>query len=263
MKAQSKYIILTLLLSIVLAACGTSANAAPAEEDLLANAYTAAAATISAQVAASTPADTETPTPTTPAMPTAFILPTNALNTPITQGVVSYSSSSSSSSVSTANGCNNAVFVSDVTISDGTVLAPGASFEKTWEFQNTGTCAWSEDYLLTFLSGSDMDGETTEIGTEVSIGGTGDLSVSLVAPSTEGTYVGYWRLADADGNAFGQSVYVMIVVSDDAATSTPTSTPTSEATSTTEPTSTPTDTPTTEPTSTPTETPTPTATTSG
>jgi hypothetical protein len=258
MKTQSKYIILTLILSVILTACG--ANAAPTEEAALSSIYTAAAATISSELSAATSTPTYTAMPTSAVMPTALTLPTTAPVLPTSQSVVSYSSSSS---VSTANGYNNAIFVSDVTITDGTVLAPGESFVKTWEFQNTGTCAWSEDYVLTFISGSDMDGETTEIGDDVSISATADLSVSLVAPSTEGSYTGYWRLADAAGNLFGQSVYVMIVVSDDAATSTPTSTPTTDATSTSEPTSTPTYTPTTEPTSTPTATPTSGSETSG
>ncbi len=146
-----------------------------------------------------------------------------------------------------------------MTITDGTILAPGESFVKTWEFQNTGTCDWSEEYLLTFVSGNDMDGETAEIGEEVSAGVTGDLSVSLIAPSTEGTYTGYWRLADEDGNLFGQSIYVMIVVSNDAATTTPTPTSTdeTEVTSTSVPTST--STPTIVPTAVPTETAVPTA----
>ena len=60
-----------------------------------------------------------------------------------------------------------------------------------------------------------MDGETTEIDQDVFSGSVGDISVSLVAPDTEGTYIGYWKMADSDGNVFGQWVYVMIVVSDD------------------------------------------------
>jgi len=49
---------------------------------------------------------------------------------------------------STANCGNNALFVSDVTITDGTVLAPGEAFTKTWRFQNTGTCDWDEKYTI-------------------------------------------------------------------------------------------------------------------
>jgi hypothetical protein len=220
-------VILSILL---LSAC--SGNAAPTEEAALDNIYTAAASTLYAQEITVTPM----PTTTTFVTVTPFSLRTTVPITVTAQNVaVSYSSAS------TANGCNNATFVSDVTITDGTILAPGESFTKTWEFQNSGTCAWTENYQITFVSGTGMEGEATVIDQDVEAGDAGDISVSLVAPSSTGSYTGYWRLADEDGNVFGQSVYVMIVVSDDSSTLTPT------ATSTPEPTSTPTAVPTTYP----------------
>lgn len=234
-----------ILLTLLLASCGASTT--QTEEAALSSAYTAAASTLSSQEIFETP----TATPTHFATTTPFSFPTTIPATVVTvQNKVSYVSAS------TANGCNDAIYVSDVTISDGTVLPPGESFVKTWKFQNTGTCDWNENYLITFVSGTDMDGETTELDQDVSTGATGDISVSLIAPESEGTYTGYWRLADEDGNVFGQSVYVMIVVSEDAATATPTLTSTTqsvEATST--PTSTPQNTETFTPTSVPTEIP--------
>jgi cell division septation protein DedD len=252
MKIHSKPIPL-ILLTFLLAACG--ANTAQ-EEAALSDIYTAAAATVGAQASSAVP----TAIRTIAATATPITFPTTTPMTVTSQSADSYSSQS------TANGCNDAVYVSDVTIPDGTVLAPSEAFVKTWKFQNTGTCTWDEDYLLTFVSGTDMDGETTEIDQEVSSGATGEISVSLIAPSSEGSYTGYWRLADESGNAFGQSVYVMIVVSDDASTLTPTPTSTTEAvestpTSTSTPPATETSTPTSIPTATPTETsePSPTA----
>jgi cell division septation protein DedD len=250
MKALSTSLILILLV-LLLTACGVSAT--PTEAVALSDIYTAAASTLSAQSTIAIP----TATPTYIVTPTPFSFPTSMPATVTVQSVVSHSSQS------TANGCNDAAYMSDVTIADGTVLAPGESFVKTWEFQNTGSCDWNENYVLTFISGTDMDGGTIQIDQDVETGSVGDLSVSLIAPDDEGTYTGYWRLADEDGNAFGQSVYVMIVVSDDAATLTPTATTTSEATSTSEPTATVTETPTPVPTSIPTEAPTYTPTESG
>jgi hypothetical protein len=245
MKTQSKLIVMILLV-FILAACGGNTTSTP-EMDVLSLAQTAAAQTLVAQT--STPPATATLFPT--ALPTLGALPTFVSVSPTLQSVTSYTVSGS-----TANGCNNAAFVSDVTIADGTILAPSESFTKTWEFQNTGTCYWDEDFLIMFLSGTDMDSETTEIDQDVLTGSTGDISVYLTAPNTEGTYTGYWRMADSDGNAFGESVYVMIVVSGDAATATPT--PTSEEeeeTATSEPTSTPQPTETLTSTSIPTEIP--------
>jgi hypothetical protein len=254
MKAYLTSVILVLSL-FLLAACGT--NAAQTEEVELSDVYTAVAETLAAQPTSVQP----TATQTVIASPTMFTFSTSIPVTFTPENQVVYSSSGS-----TANGCNNAAFISDVTIPDGTVLAPEEAFVKTWEFQNTGTCDWNEDYRIVFINGTDMDGETTEIDQDVSTGTTAEISASLIAPSDEGTYTGYWRLADDEGNEFGQSVYVMIVVSDDAATVTPTPTPTTEtveSTSTPVPTETATLTPTSMPTATLTETAGPSPTVSG
>jgi hypothetical protein len=222
MKTISTFII-PALLTVVLSACAGNAVATQ-NEDILSNAYTQAAMTIGVQT--STLPATVTAFPTATAM-LNVVPPTFAAVSPTSQSLVSYTVSNS-----TANGCNDAAFISDVTVVDGTVFAPGESFTKTWDFQNTGTCDWNEDYLIVFSSGTQMSGATTEIDQDVLTGASGDVSVSLTAPSTAGTYVGYWRMADEDGNLFGQSVYVMIVVSDSASTVTPTATYTEEATST-------------------------------
>ena len=255
MKTYSTSIVL-IFLAVLLTACG--ANATATSELALNTIYTSAASTLSAQEGSMS--STSPSTMTVFATPTPLSFPTPTLVEAIAtkQSLISYAPTS------TANGCNNAIFIRDVTIADGTVFAPGESFAKTWEFQNTGSCDWNENYLLTFVSGTDMDGATTEIGQDVEVGTTGELSVSLIAPDIEGTYTGYWRLGDEDGNLFGQLVYVMIVVLDDSATLTPTTTltpssptetivtetltstpaPTSESMATSTPTFIPTETPT-------------------
>ena len=72
-----------------------------------------------------------------------------------------------------------------------------------------------------------MDGEDTEIGEYVAPGDVGEVSVTLTTPDTDGTYTGYWILADSSGIAFGSTFYVQIVVSSGLPTSTPTPTPAS------------------------------------
>jgi hypothetical protein len=244
MKTYSKLFALILLV-LSLSACGGNVDITPTEGLSISDVYTAAAMTLTAQ--ASSVTSTTTPLPT--ASPTTWASPTTIPGTPTTQSASYY--------YSTANGCYDAAYVSDVTIPDGTILAPGETFTKIWKFQNAGSCDWNADFVLTFETGTDMDGEDTTVGESVAAGETSSVSVALVAPETEGTYTGYWRLSTDSGAAFGQSVYVLIVVSEDAATATPTST--STPTSTPEDTSvtdTPTSTPT--PSDTPTYTPTPT-----
>ena len=57
-----------------------------------------------------------------------------------------------------------------------------------------------------------MDGVITYVPQEVKPGGVVEISVGLSAPTTPGTYTGYWRLKNADGVFFGKWVSVNIVV---------------------------------------------------
>ncbi len=115
--------------------------------------------------------------------------------------------------------CNAAAYVKDVTIPDGTNLAAGQAFTKTWRLQNAGTCTWSSDYQLVFVDGTAMSGPASvSLGSSVKPGGTIDVSVNLVAPGTEGSYQGNWILRDSNGTRFGlgknadQSFWVKIDV---------------------------------------------------
>ena len=97
-----------------------------------------------------------------------------------------------------------AAYVTDVTISDGTIIAPGESFTKTWRLRNTGTCTWTSGYALVFAGGESMSGPSSQaLPGEVPPGGEIDLSVALVAPAEGGTYRSEWLLQSADGARFG------------------------------------------------------------
>ncbi len=100
--------------------------------------------------------------------------------------------------------CNNITFKGDVTVPDGTEFEAGASFTKTWLLQNTGTCTWTKDYKLVFVSGNAMSGPASQkLNVEVKPGETLQISVNLVAPGESGTHTGYWMLQNASGGRFG------------------------------------------------------------
>jgi hypothetical protein len=254
----NKVVTILFACTLLISACGTDAAATPASTDEaipIEQAYTAAAMTVVSQFnqtaqATSTPLPASTPT----LFPTVTLIGINSLPTAtLFQTILNTSSSA-------ATGCDNSVYLSDVTIPDGTTLTPGESFTKTWSLQNTGSCAWTTAYAITYYSGNSMSGSATVLTDAVSSGGSINVSVDLVAPSTAGTYTGYWRLQNASSVSFGEAVYVQIVVSGSTVTPTATdgdesytSTPTTEATSTKTPT------PTTAPTSAPTATPVPTS----
>jgi len=148
--------------------------------------------------------------------------------------------------------CDKVQFISDVTVPDGTVFGPGTAFTKTWRLKNIGSCTWTTAYQLAFYSGEKMGGpDSLTFPTSVAPGQTVNITVSLTAPTTAGTYRGYWMFKNASGALFGIGAnnnkpwWVEIVVSGTSATHTPTPTatitPTFTATVTgTPPTSTPT-----------------------
>jgi hypothetical protein len=248
----NKLITVLFACALLISACGTDevAATAPVDEAIsIEQSYTAAAITLNSQF---TQAAQATSTPLPVSAPTLF--PTVTLISSLPTATLFQTILNTSSSAAT--GCDNSVYLSDVTIPDGTTLTPSESFTKTWSLQNTGSCAWTTSYSIIYYSGNSMSGSATALTDAVSSGGSIDVSVDLVAPSSAGTYTGYWRLQNASSVSFGEAVYVQIVVSGSTATPTYvdvdesfTSTPTTEATSTTAPTVTPI----------PTETPIPTA----
>ena len=217
-------LILTAIGSLLLSACGAEGTATPSAENAVDLLYTAAAMTLTSSL----PAPVATSTPTLPATLTPW--PTQNTFTLLATSTPSYTYNVSSSTT-----CDNSAYVSDVTIPDGTEIAAGESFTKTWAILNTGTCTWTTDYSIGFYSGNDLDGSATALTESVAPNETVYISVDMVAPSTTGSYTGYWRMHNASDTDFGASVYVMITVTT-AYTSTPTATETEESTSTPTPT---------------------------
>lgn len=174
------------IIILILSACNLPTSN-PATEDPNA-VFTAAALTVQAMSTFATTQVTPFSTPTLPrpaATNTSVSFPTLALPT-------------ATFAAPPTLVCDQAQFVRDVTIPDGTIFAPGATFTKTWRLKNAGTCTWS-GYSLVFDSGDSMGGASpTPIGT-VSPNQEVDLSVNLTAPATAGSYRGYWRIRNASG----------------------------------------------------------------
>jgi len=105
---------------------------------------------------------------------------------------------------STPRCVDSASLVKDVTIPDGTRLEPGESFTKTWRMRNIGTCTWTDEYQLVFLSGHHMDASTVvSLKGSVAPGQVVDLSVAMKAPKGVGTYWGYWIMRNELEAIFG------------------------------------------------------------
>lgn len=108
---------------------------------------------------------------------------------------------------------NNVAFVADVTIPDNTAVAANTAFDKTWRLRNTGTCTWTPDYQIVFSDGETFGTpDSYPFPTAVTPGSEYDLTLSLTAPATAGSYQGAWQLKNSSGDPFGDPIYVLITV---------------------------------------------------
>ena len=121
---------------------------------------------------------------------------------------------------------NDAQFIADVTIPDNTRFNPLTPFGKTWRVRNSGGCAWGAAYTIAFVNGANLAGFTQNIIPPTAPGATVDITIPMTAPAREGTYTSNWRVRDANGNFFGTTLSVVIVVGSPTAAPTITLTPT-------------------------------------
>jgi hypothetical protein len=119
----------------------------------------------------------------------------------------------------------DAVFVQDLTVPDDTEIPPGAAFTKTWRLRNNSLCDWGLGFRFVFDSGSLMGANGTVALPPVKAGNDFDVSVDFVAPQTPGEYTSRWQIVGPDGEPFGNTPFVRIVVPASGGT-TPTATPT-------------------------------------
>jgi len=147
---------------------------------------------------------TDTPLPTSTTIPTATIYYTETPAMP-TSTVTPFPTETSKPGEVVEEGCNEALFVTDVTIPDQTVIHADHKFVKTWRLYNSGTCTWTPRYSLYFVSGRQMSGpeKANVFPVEVEPGQTIDISVTLRAPKVTGVIRGWWALKDQYGNEFG------------------------------------------------------------
>lgn len=188
-----------LFLTLLLAACG-SAVTEPTVTPVDVNAIqTSVVQTVMAQAARTAQAvPTNTPQPSPTATETPIPPPTEppAPEATPTRGL-----------------CDDAIYVADVSVPDGTQMNPGQEFVKTWRVKNTGTCTWTRGYQIMWSYGDNrMSGQATALTSDVPPGEEVEISLTLKAPITPGTYSGYWILRNNNGFTFGQRLSVIITV---------------------------------------------------
>lgn len=124
---------------------------------------------------------------------------------------------------------NDASGFIDETIPDGTIVAVGSIFEKSWTIQNVGEQVWNKRYLMCidepFLSPYPnqlpaTDYELRPLTPLVALPVTAPMetvtiTVTFTAPRVAGRYISYWKMVYESGeicfpNGIGLSVSVLV-----------------------------------------------------
>ena len=107
---------------------------------------------------------------------------------------------------------NNLTFLNDLTIPDGMSITQGATIDKQWLVQNSGTCDWNAGYRLRYIGGAVL-GAPEELALYPAKSGTqATIQITFTAPFSDGAYESAWQAFDPFGFAFGDPIYMSIVV---------------------------------------------------
>ena len=223
---KSKFLIIltaVLILAMLLAACNVSMTSTEEPKPgQLATVMWATVSTRLTQIAVgtliaeattvanytATPTITETPTitltPTITSTPTVtFTFTPSATFTPVfTSTPVTPTPTRTNTPIPVP--CNQATFVTDVTIPDNTTMYAGQPFIKTWRIKNSGTCDWTTSYSLTFSAGNSFGAPASVPFTKTTKPGeTLDIDLSMISPSTTGDFTSSWMITGPNSSVFG------------------------------------------------------------
>lgn len=103
-------------------------------------------------------------------------------------------------------------YVQDLTIPDGTNIAPGQPIDKQWLVSNSGTCNWDSRYRLKLVGGDPMGVQPLQALYPARAGTQATLQIVFVAPQQAGLYQSRWQAVGPDGLPFGDPFYVQVAV---------------------------------------------------
>lgn len=102
-------------------------------------------------------------------------------------------------------------YVADVTVPDGSTMPAGKPFLKTWRIRNSGTSTWT-NFSLEHFGDALMGGPESVPLPALKPGESGEVSVSLVAPTSPGRHRSTWKARNSRGRLFAFELYADIIV---------------------------------------------------
>lgn len=205
-----KLIVATILIALLIGACGGAAPTQPSEPTPdVAAVRTSAASTVVSQFTLTAAAFTPTPPP-----PTETQAPEPTATE--TQPPVAQVTNAQGTTIALCDKYAWDVTTVDVNVPDNTIMSPGQEFVKTWKIKNVGACTWGEGYKLIYSYGDKMSGAAQALTAAIAPGQEVEVSVAFKAPDLAGTYQSFWTLQNPKNIAFqgndGKVLYVLIKV---------------------------------------------------
>jgi len=102
-------------------------------------------------------------------------------------------------------------WLADVTVPDGTSIAAGEPFTKTWRVRNSGTSTW-QNFTLEHSGDDPMGGPKSVSLPSLKPNETGEISLPLIAPATPGRHRSTWQPRNGRGRLFLFELFADIVV---------------------------------------------------
>jgi len=166
---------------------------------------------------------TDTPAPTVPITGAPSATPT--ATDPIIAGATATPASTATPSPTLGPCANDADFLDDLTVPDGTQFEPGQPINKQWSVRNNGTCDWDSLYRLVLVSGNALGARSEHMLYPARAGTDAVIELNMVAPAEPGSYTGRWPARSPEGALFGARIFITIEVVAPAPAETPSETP--------------------------------------
>lgn len=103
-------------------------------------------------------------------------------------------------------------YISDLTIPDGTIVAPGQVLDKRWQVENSGSCNWDKTYRLKLVAGSNLNVPLEQALYPARSGSQGTIRIIFIAPDDIGTHRSAWQAHTPQGEPFGDPIFIEITI---------------------------------------------------
>ena len=109
---------------------------------------------------------------------------------------------------------NDLTFLEDITVPDGTTVSPGQEIDKHWRIRNSGSCNWNKEYRLQMIAGADFALNPEQLLYPARSNTEAVFNLFFTAPEENGTYSSAWQAFSPQGEPFGDTFFIQVVVSD-------------------------------------------------